>query len=121
VSSVTHTDTPSTYMHKCHVPTNRLSPLLTLTLCTVCTVCDLFVCGSPKYCWLGCSDARVSPNDIMGEQAGSVFIWWNVANLVCNTDINFMSAVQYAVGVLEVPHIIVYGHYDCGGVRAGVC
>merc|ERR1719183_2500744 len=72
----------------------------------------------PQYLWIGCSDARVPANEIMGEDAGSVFVVRNVANMVTGTDFNAMSAIQYAVGVLEVPHIIVCGHYDCGGVRA---
>jgi len=74
----------------------------------------------PKYMWIGCSDARVVANQIMGVEAGSVFTVRNVANLVCGTDFNTMSALQYAVGVLEVPHIVVCGHYDCGGVRASI-
>src|SRR3569832_2139049 len=68
----------------------------------------------------GCADARVPANEIMGEDAGSVFVIRNVANLVVNTDYNLMSALQYAVGVLKVQHIIVCGHYDCGGIRASV-
>ena len=69
---------------------------------------------------LGCADARVPANEIMGEDAGSVFVVRNVANLVVNTDFNLMSALQYAVGVLQVDHIICCGHYDCGGVRASL-
>jgi carbonic anhydrase len=67
---------------------------------------------------IGCADARVPANEIMGEDAGSVFVVRNVANLVVATDVNLMAALQFAVTVLEVPHIIVCGHYDCGGVRA---
>ena len=74
----------------------------------------------PKYLWIGCADARVPANEIMGEEAGQVFVVRNVANLVTGTDFNVMSALQYAVGVLEIPHIIVCGHYDCGGVKASV-
>jgi len=73
---------------------------------------------TPSYMWIGCSDARVPANVVMGEDAGSVFVVRNVANTVCGTDFNLLSAVQYAVGVLNVPHIIVCGHYECGGVRA---
>jgi hypothetical protein len=69
---------------------------------------------------LGCSDARVPANEIMGEPPGSVFVARNVANMVVTTDMNLMSALQYAVNVLKVPHIIVCGHYDCGGVRASM-
>ena len=74
----------------------------------------------PSYMWIGCADARVPANEIMGEDAGSVFVVRNVANQVIGTDFNVMSSVQYAVGVLEVPHIIVCGHYDCGGIRASM-
>jgi carbonic anhydrase len=69
---------------------------------------------------LGCSDARVPANEIMGEECGSVFVVRNVANLVVSTDFNLMAALQFAVNVLKVPHIIVCGHYDCGGVRASM-
>ncbi len=69
---------------------------------------------------LGCSDARAPANEIMGEECGSVFVVRNVANLVVSTDFNLMAALQYAVNVLKVPHIIVCGHYDCGGVRASM-
>jgi len=72
----------------------------------------------PTYLWIGCSDARVPANEIMGEDTGSVFVVRNVANMVIGTDFNAMSAIQFAVDYLEVPHIIVCGHYDCGGVRA---
>lgn len=72
----------------------------------------------PDYMWIGCADARVPANEIMGEDAGQVFCVRNVANLVVATDFNLMSALQYAVNVLKVPHIVVCGHYDCGGIRA---
>ena len=75
---------------------------------------------SPSYLWIGCADARVPANEVMGEDAGSVFVVRNVANLVVNTDVNLMSALQYAVDYLRIPHIIVCGHYDCGGVRASM-
>ena len=73
---------------------------------------------SPNYMWIGCSDARVPANEVMGEDAGSVFVLRSVANMVVNTDFNLMSALQFAVDYLKIPHIIVCGHYDCGGVRA---
>jgi carbonic anhydrase len=73
---------------------------------------------APKYLWIGCADARVPANEIMGEDAGQVFVVRNVANMVVNTDFNLMSALQYAMGPLDIPHIIVCGHYDCGGIRA---
>lgn len=75
---------------------------------------------NPSYLWIGCADARVPANEIMGEDVGSVFVVRNVANMVVNTDFNLMSALQYAVDYLKIPHIIVCGHYDCGGVRASV-
>jgi hypothetical protein len=85
---------------------------------------DIFFSRLLRCCCLllrtGCADARVPANEIMGEDAGSVFVVRNVANLVVNTDFNLMAALQYAVSVLQVPHIIVCGHYDCGGVRASV-
>jgi carbonic anhydrase len=67
---------------------------------------------------LGCADARVPANEIMGEMPGTVFVARNVANMVVATDFNLMSALQYAVAYLNIPHIIVCGHYECGGVRA---
>ena len=73
---------------------------------------------APKYLWVGCSDARIPADSLTGTRPGQMFVHRNLANLVVNTDLNFMSVLQYAVNVLEVPHIIVCGHYDCGGVRA---
>lgn len=75
---------------------------------------------SPSYLWIGCADARVPANEVMGEDAGSVFVVRNVANMVVNTDFNLMSALQFAVDYLKIPHIIVCGHYDCGGIRASM-
>eukprot|EP00542_Grammatophora_oceanica_P020975 CAMPEP_0194028742 /NCGR_PEP_ID=MMETSP0009_2-20130614/2646_1 /TAXON_ID=210454 /ORGANISM="Grammatophora oceanica, Strain CCMP 410" /LENGTH=289 /DNA_ID=CAMNT_0038668223 /DNA_START=151 /DNA_END=1020 /DNA_ORIENTATION=+ len=75
---------------------------------------------NPKYMWIGCADARVPANEIMGKDAGTVFVLRNVANMVISTDFNVMSALQFAVAVLKVDHIIVCGHYDCGGVRASL-
>jgi carbonic anhydrase len=74
----------------------------------------------PNYMWIGCSDARVPANEVMGEATGSVFVVRNVANMVVNTDFNLMGALQYAVDYLKIPHIIVCGHYDCGGIRASM-
>jgi carbonic anhydrase len=75
---------------------------------------------SPSYLWIGCADARVPANEVMGEDAGPVFVVRNVANMVVNTDFNLMSALQFAVDYLKIPHIIVCGHYDCEGVRASM-
>ena len=69
---------------------------------------------------IGCADARVPANEIMGEPAGSVFVARNVANMVVNTDNNLLSALQYAIAYLKVPHVVVCGHYLCGGIRAAV-
>jgi carbonic anhydrase len=72
----------------------------------------------PDFLWIGCSDSRVSPEQITQTMPGGMFIHRNIANLVCPDDLNLMSVVQYAVEVLEVPNIIVCGHYGCGGITA---
>jgi carbonic anhydrase len=74
----------------------------------------------PDYLWIGCSDSRVDPSELTNTQPGEMFVHRNVANLVVHTDLNLLSVVQFAVEALQVDHIIVCGHYNCGGVKAAM-